>query len=360
MFSSRSSRMADTSEQFFVGRHHVAARAGSEHRLSGFSFVVAVGEAGAREHRVQIFRGFVGDKAEIALFNARSYRGGNVFGALHSALDFSRSNSDFFQLVKIGNQAVNASVNDDDFLHSIDEEYDEEYDEGDSLFEPVDVSEPRAPIKELDVIEEALAVRRRDWVKSNRTYIFAGVGLVVVILIVLLISLLFRSSNPMSRFTSSLSNNFGTSFQFELQMTEDDKPMMSYSGSVAIDRSKHTAQAVYEADYNSYQYTGTVYADRNFAKKGSYYDSKSERKAAEDNYKTFQMGWLIGANFTFKRFNIQIAYTFDFMPLYKQEAQTVVYNSYYDSYYGWTYDYVTIPETKINTGVLTVGLGWEF
>ena len=92
----------------------------------------------------------------------------------------------------------------------------------------------------------------------------------------------------------------------------------------------------------------------------SYYGSKSERKAAEDNYKSFQMGWLIGANFTFKRFNIQIAYTFDFMPLYKQEAQTVVYNSYYDSYYGWTYDYVTIPETKINTGVLTVGLGWEF
>ena len=91
---------------------------------------------------------------------------------------------------KIGNQAVNASVNDDDFLHSIDEEYDEEYDEGDSLFEPVDVSEPRAPIKELDVIEEALAVRRRDWVKSNRTYIFAGVGLVVVILIVLLKKLL--------------------------------------------------------------------------------------------------------------------------------------------------------------------------
>lgn len=184
---------------------------------------------------------------------------------------------------KIGNQAVNDSVNDDDFLHSIDEEYDEEYDEGDSLFEPVDVSEPRAPIKELDVIEEALAVRRRDWVKSNRTYIFAGVGLVVVILIVLLISLLFRSSNPMSRFTSSLSNNFGTSFQFELQMTEDDKPMMSYSGSVAIDRSKHTAQAVYEADYNSYQYTGTVYADRSFAKKGSYYDSKWLVRDCMDN-----------------------------------------------------------------------------
>ena len=90
------------------------------------------------------------------------------------------------------------------------------------------------------------------------------------------------------------------------------------------------------------------------------YDILNYYNYKDDNYNRFQMGWLIGANFTFKRFNIQIAYTFDFMPLYKQEAQTVVYNSYYDSYYGWTYDYVTIPETKINTGVLTVGLGWEF
>jgi hypothetical protein len=63
---------------------------------------------------------------------------------------------------------------------------------------------------------------------------------------------------------------------------------------------------------------------------------------------------LIGANFTFKRFNIQIAYTFDFMPLYKQEAKTI-----YEEYYGYSYTYA-IPEYKINTGVLTVGLGWEF
>ena len=50
-----------------------------------------------------------------------------------------------------------------------------------SDFEPIDVSEPRAPIKEMDVIEEALAIRRRDWIKIHRSYIFAvGVGLVVV------------------------------------------------------------------------------------------------------------------------------------------------------------------------------------
>jgi hypothetical protein len=86
----------------------------------------------------------------------------------------------------------------------------------------------------------------------------------------------------------------------------------------------------------------------------SYYGSKSARKADEDNYKSFQMGWLIGANFTFKRFNIQIAYTFDFMPLYKRDASTE-YTGFGE--YAVIYN---IPELKINTGVLNVGVGFEF
>lgn len=173
-------------------------------------------------------------------------------------------------------------MNDGDYLADTDD-----YDEGDSLFESIDVSEPRAPLREIDVIEEALAIRRRDWIKSNRTYLFAGVGIVVVILIVLLISMLFRNSNPMSRFCSSLSNNFNSSFQFNIRMTEDEIPVMSYEGSVDVDRSKHTAQADYRADYESYQYTGTVYADRYTAKKGTYYDNKWLVRDCLDNAQDF-------------------------------------------------------------------------
>ena len=87
---------------------------------------------------------------------------------------------------------------------------------------------------------------------------------------------------------------------------------------------------------------------------GEYYS-----KSIEDNYKRFQMGWLIGANFTFKRFNIQIAYTLDFMPLYQEDATTVTV-PYYNSYYDYGYSTVTYPEYKEKTGTLVVGLGWEF
>lgn len=176
----------------------------------------------------------------------------------------------------------NESLNSDDYLTDTDD-----YDEGDTLFESIDVSEPRAPLREIDVIEEALAIRRRDWIKSNRTYIFAGIGIIVVILIVLLISMLFRGSNPMSRFCSSLSKNFSSSFQFDIQMTEDEIPVMSYEGAVDVDRSKHTAQAVYEADYDSYQYTGAVYVDKYTAKKGSYYERKWLVRDCLDNAQDF-------------------------------------------------------------------------
>ena len=159
--------------------------------------------------------------------------------------------------------------------------------EEDSLFQPVDVSEPRAPVREIDVIEEALAIRRRDWIKTHLSYIYAGVGIVVVVLIALLIHMLFLNSNPMSRFTSSLSKDFNSSFQFDVRMTEDDQPVMHYSGAIDVDRGKHTIQAVYEADYNRYQFSGAVYADKDLAKKGSFYEKKWLVRDCLDNAQDF-------------------------------------------------------------------------
>lgn len=84
------------------------------------------------------------------------------------------------------------------------------------------------------------------------------------------------------------------------------------------------------------------------------YDILNYYNYKDDNYNRFQMGWLIGANFTFNRFNLQVAYTLDFMPLYKQDASTK-----YTGFGEYAVIY-TIPEIKANSGTLTVGVGFEF
>ncbi|MBQ3330698.1 MAG: hypothetical protein IJG87_05920 [Ruminococcus sp.] len=186
-----------------------------------------------------------------------------------------------------GDLNENDIVNEDEEINDDDHPNQTADADDDSLFDPIDVSEPRAPLREIDVIEEALALGRRDWIRSNRTYLFAAIGIVVVILIVLLINMIFRSSNPMSRFTASLSKNFNSSFQFDVRLTEDDEPVMSYVGAIDVNRNKHTARAVYEADYNRYQFSGAVYADKNTAKKGSYYQKKWLVRDCLDNAQDF-------------------------------------------------------------------------
>ena len=92
-----------------------------------------------------------------------------------------------------------------------------------SDFQPIDVSEPRAPVKEMEVIEEALAIRRREWIRTHLNYIYAGVGLIVVGLIVLGIYLYYQSTNPMSRFIGSLSKDFSTSFHYDVKVTDAEE-----------------------------------------------------------------------------------------------------------------------------------------
>lgn len=163
----------------------------------------------------------------------------------------------------------------------------EDPDDDYSDFEAIDVSEPRAPVKEMEVIEEALAIRRRDWIKTHLNYIYAAVGVIIVGLIVFGIYIYYQSNNPMSRFIGSLSKDFSTSFHYEVKVTEDEKPMMSYTGDIAVDRSKHMIESLYEADYNSYTYTGAVYAHNKNAVKGSYYNNKWNTHECADNVQDF-------------------------------------------------------------------------
>lgn len=156
-----------------------------------------------------------------------------------------------------------------------------------SDFQPIDVSEPRAPVKEMEVIEEALAIRRREWIRTHLNYIYAGVGLIVVGLIVLGIYLYYQSTNPMSRFIGSLSKDFSTSFHYDVKVTENDQPMMSYTGDIAVDRNKHMIESLYDANYNSYTYTGAVYVHDRTAVKGNYYNNKWTIEECEDSAQDF-------------------------------------------------------------------------
>lgn len=156
-----------------------------------------------------------------------------------------------------------------------------------SDFQPIDVSEPRAPVKEMEVIEEALAIRRREWIRTHLNYIYAGVGLIVVGLIVLGIYLYYQSTNPMSRFIGSLSKDFSTSFHYDVKVTENDQPMMSYTGDIAVDRNKHMIESQYDANYNSYTYTGAVYVHDRTAVKGNYYNNKWTIEECEDSAQDF-------------------------------------------------------------------------
>ena len=154
-------------------------------------------------------------------------------------------------------------------------------------FHPIDVSEPREPISESEAFEEAKANHRREWFRRHRTIIFAGIGLVVVALIVFGIYLYFQHTNPMSRFTASLAKDFSSSFRYEIKVTEDDKPVMSYDGTISVDRDKHDITALYQADYNRYTYTGAVYARGKDNVKGVYYDKKWAIRDCADSVQDF-------------------------------------------------------------------------
>ena len=149
-------------------------------------------------------------------------------------------------------------------LHS---DYDEDY-------PATDVSEPQTPRKESEIRREEAENRRREWIKSHLTYIFIGVGVVVVALTVVIIMMYYRSVNPVSRFISAASKDFGTSFDFDVELKEGEKAVMHYQGAISSDRSDHLLTSVYQADYGSYTYTGAVGSVGRKQMRGSLYKDK--------------------------------------------------------------------------------------
>ena len=154
-------------------------------------------------------------------------------------------------------------------------------------FEPADVSRPVETRKESEILTELKTEYRRRWIREHLTLIFIAVALVIVGLVFLIIHLYNQDTNPINRLMSASAKDFEVPFDFEVALTEDDKPVMSYKGSVDSDSRNHKAEIVYEADYNEYTFKGAVYADPNLAVKGFYYDKKWTVRDCEERISNF-------------------------------------------------------------------------
>lgn len=154
-------------------------------------------------------------------------------------------------------------------------------------FEPADVSRPVETRKESEILAELKAEYRRRWIREHLTLIFIAVGLVAVGLVFLIIHLYNQDANPVNRLMSASAKDFSTPFDFEVALTVDDKPVMSYKGSVDSDGRNHKAEIAYDADYNEYTFKGAVYADPNLAAKGYYYDKEWTVRDCEERISNF-------------------------------------------------------------------------
>ena len=141
-------------------------------------------------------------------------------------------------------------------------------------FESVDVSKPVKVRKESELLAERKAMYRREWIRSHMTHIFVIIGILAVVLVFILIYVYNKDSSPVNRLMSSSSKDFSAPFDFSVEVTQDEKTVMSFKGSADINCNAHSAKVIYDADYNDYSYKAAVYADDNIAVNGFYYKDK--------------------------------------------------------------------------------------
>lgn len=147
---------------------------------------------------------------------------------------------------------------------------------GSSDFVAPDVSVPTDPRREIDIIEEEIAQRRRSWIRSHMNMIYAIVGVLVVGLIFLGIHWYNETHNPMSRMISTSAKDFGSSFDFDVTVEKNGVAVMRYGGTYAMDSGDQTVRAVYDAQYTDYQYKNVVYTEATGLQsyKGNYYNGQ--------------------------------------------------------------------------------------
>ena len=158
--------------------------------------------------------------------------------------------------------------------------------------------------QEIEIIEEEMRRERESWLKAHMTWIYAGIGVIVVALVALLISVYYRSTNPMSRFVSAASKALDSSFSFTLTADKNDQPVMSFEGSIKTDLGLQNIKAEYTADYDDYSYSKVLYTDGAKTYKGvllndEWHIGNATERVQEylDFYTDFRTGGFDGGSF---------------------------------------------------------------
>ena len=158
--------------------------------------------------------------------------------------------------------------------------------------------------QEIEIIEEEMRLERQSWIKAHMTWIYAGVGVIVVALVALLISIYYHNTNPMSRFISASSKALDSSFSFNLTAEKNDETVMSFKGSMKTDLKLQNIRAEYTADYVDYSYSKVVYTDSAKTYKGVLIEDKwnignATERAQEyfDFYTDYRTGGFDGGSF---------------------------------------------------------------
>lgn len=144
----------------------------------------------------------------------------------------------------------------------------------DAVEDSTEDDRPLRPMTEREFIREQMRLSRREWLARHRTVIYVVIGVVFALLIFFGIRLYNSYNNPVTWLTQACVKDFGTSFDFNVTLSEDGEPSMKYAGSADFDRTARTVKALYDADYGSYSYKGALDAERDHAVKGSLYKDK--------------------------------------------------------------------------------------
>lgn len=162
----------------------------------------------------------------------------------------------------------------------------------------------RRRLSEIEIIEEAIAQRRRDWFRRNRTLLTVIAGILAVGLIFLGIKIFNDFHNPMSQLFSASTKNFGSSFSFNLIAEKNGEPSMRYAGTAEFHPNNQSLIIAYDADYVDYKYTNVVYTNGQISYKGNYYNGQwtlsncTERvQDFFDFYKDYRYGSFDGGSF---------------------------------------------------------------
>jgi len=152
---------------------------------------------------------------------------------------------------------------------------------------PDDSERRSGSLTKNEFIREQIRLSRVEWFNEHRTLLFAAVGIALALLIFLCIRVYNSNHNPATWLVQSCVKDFGTSFDFDITLSQGDSPAMKYVGSADFDRSAKSAKVLYDADYVSYTYQGALYAGDDKAIKGTLYKEKWTVEDCSDQVRDF-------------------------------------------------------------------------